>query len=179
MNQTNAKKKAAANRDQVAAVAAQIAALERSGLPRAIATLSAEGQQLVTKATSLSGTAARLLDDRLKEVGQELARLRDRLAVVEQRIAGLDDLETDATWVAAALDDFASLWEAMTPANRYRLVHALAREVLVDKPSGNVTATLIDFNAPSEVAEEEQPAEVPSPTTRPGLRLVQPPEVSP
>ena len=152
---------------------------ERAGLPRAIATLSAEGQQLVSKATSLSGTAARLLDDRLEEVGQELARLRDRLAIVEQRLAGLDDLEAEATWVAAALDDFAALWEAMTPANRYRLVHALVREVLVDEPSGNVTATLIDFGAPSEVVEEEQPDEAPPPPTRPGLRLVQPMEVSP
>jgi hypothetical protein len=133
----------------------------------------------VSKATSLSGTAARLLDDRLEEVGQELARLRDRLAAVERRLAGLDDLEAEATWVAAALDDFAALWEAMTPANRYRLVHALVREVLVDEPSGNVTATLIDFGARSEVAEEEQPVEAPSPTPRPGLRLVQPMEVSP
>jgi len=152
---------------------------ERAGLPRAIATLSAEGQQLVSKATSLSETAARLLDDRLEEVGQELARHRDRLAMVEQRLAGLDDLESEATWVAAALDDFTALWEAMTPANRYRLVHALVREVLVDEPSGEVTATLIDFGAPSEFAEEEQPAEAPPPTPRPGLRLVQPMEVSP
>lgn len=133
----------------------------------------------MSKATSLSEIAARLLDDRLEEVGQELARHRDRLAVVEQRIAGLDDLETEATWVAAALDDFAALWEAMTPANRYRLVHALVREVLVDEPSGEVTATLIDFGAPPEVAEEERPAEAPPPTTSPGLRLVQPAEVSP
>jgi len=146
---------------------------ERSGLPRAIATLSAEGQQLVTKATSLSGTAARLLDDRLEEVGQELARLQDRLAVVEHRLAGLDELENEAAWVTTALDDFAALWEAMTPANRYRLVHALVCEVLVDEPSGEVTATLIDFGAPPEEPEAEQRLTAPpAPHPRPELRLV-------
>ncbi len=48
----------------------------------------------------------------------------------------LDELESEAVGVTTALDDFSALWEAMTPANRYRLVNALVREVLVDEPSG-------------------------------------------
>lgn len=153
---------------------------EQTGLPRTIAKLSAEGQQLVTKAASLSGTAARLLDDRLEEVGQELARLQDRLAVVEHRLAGLDELESEAAWVTNALDDFAALWEAMTLANRYRLVHALVREVLMDEPSGEVTATLIDFGAPPVEPEADQPLTAPpAPHPRPELRLVKSEEASP
>ena len=153
---------------------------ERAGLPRAIATLSAEGQQLVSKAAALSGPAARLLDDRLEEVGHELARLQDRLAVVERRLAGLDKIETEAAWVANALDDFAALWKAMTPPNRYRLVHALVHEVLVDEPSGEVTATLVDFGATPPDPDDE-PAPDPPPVTNaaPSLRLVGPTEASP
>lgn len=134
----------------------------------------------MTKATSLSGTAARLLDERLEEVGQELARLQDRLAVVEHRLAGLDELESEAAWVTTALDDFAALWKAMMPAKRYRLVHALVREVLVDEPSGEVTATLIDFGAPPEEPGDDQTLETPpAPHPRPELRLVKPEEASP
>ena len=161
---------------------------ERAGLPRTIAELSAEGQQLVSKAAALSGPAARLLDERLEEVGHELARLQDRLAVVERRLAGLDELEAEAAWVAAALDDFTALWKAMTPPNRYRLVHALVHEVRVDEPSGEVTATLVDFGAtppdpdagPDEAPPSAPPtATTPATTAPPSLHLVAPTETSP
>jgi len=157
---------------------------ERAGLPRTIAELSAEGQQLVSKAAALSGPAARLLDERLEEVGHELARLQDRLAVVERRLAGLDELEAEAAWVAAALDDFAPLWKAMTPPNRYRLVHTLVHEVRVDEPSGEVTVTLVDFGATPpdpDAGPDEAPASAPPRTTAaaPSLRLVAPTETSP
>ena len=153
---------------------------EKVGLPRVIATLSSEGQQLVSKATALSGPAARLLDDRLEEVGHELARLQDRLALVERRLAELDDLEAEAAWVADALDDFAALWKVMTPPNRYRLVHALVHEVVVDEPTGEITATLVDFGAPLDPPDTPAPPpDSPPEPTRPNLRLVEPTEASP
>ncbi len=150
---------------------------EKAGLPRAIAAVSAEGQQLVSKATALSGTAARLLDDRLEEVGRELARLQDRLALVERRLAELEDLEAEAAWVAGTLDDFPALWKALTPANRYRLMHALVHDVVVDEPNGAITATLVDFGAPLETSGP--PADPPPQPARPSLRLVATAEAQP
>ena len=84
--------------------------------------------------------------------------------VVERHLAELDDVEAEAAWVADALDDFAALWKALTPPNRYRLVHALVHEVVVDEPTGETTATLVDFGAPP------RPARHPRATTRSGPR---------
>ncbi|HHH31007.1 MAG TPA: hypothetical protein ENK57_22045 [Polyangiaceae bacterium] len=76
----------------------------------------------------------------------------------------------------------------MTPPNRYRLVHALVHEVRVDEPSGEVTATLVDFGAtppdPDASPDEAPPSAPPTATTPattapPNLRLVASTETSP
>ena len=96
---------------------------------------------------------------------------------MERRLAELDDLEAEATWVAVTLDDFPALWKALTPTNRYRLMHALVHEVLVDEPNGDITATLVDFGAPLEAPD---PPVDPTPEPRrPSLRLVAAEEAHP
>jgi len=52
----------------------------------------------------------------------------------------------EAEWVASVLRDFDALWAVMTLENRYRLVHALIEEVVIDGKEGIMTATLVDFN---------------------------------
>ena len=62
----------------------------RTHLPGEIAKLSAEGKRLVDKIGEIDGGGGRLLDERLQEVGAQLARSEARLVEVERDIAGLD-----------------------------------------------------------------------------------------
>jgi len=145
---------------------------EHAGLPAAIATLAAEGQALARKVAETTGPAVRLLDERLQEVGGELARRERRLAEVERALAALDEMESEAAWVASVLRDFDALWDVMNPANRYRLVHALVREIVIDDEAGTLAASLVDFDEPLEIGPSEAAAPaapVSAPRRRPAL----------
>jgi len=146
---------------------------EHAALPAVIAALAAEGQALARKVAETAGPAIRLLDERLQEVGGELARRERRLAEVERALAALDEMESEAAWVASVLRDFDALWEVMNPVNRYRLVHALVREVVIDDEAGKMSASLVEFDEPLEVDPSDAAAHValaPAPRGRPALR---------
>lgn len=55
----------------------------------------------------------------------------------------LDELSVESRWVADMLRDFGAVWDAMTAANRHKLVQALLEEVEVNEPAGTVTARFI------------------------------------
>jgi len=118
---------------------------ERRALPIRIAHLSAEGTSLAATLGSITGTARRLLEQRIEALGEELGCHENRLAEVERSLAALDQSEADAQWVAQALADFDAIWELMTTENRGRLIRALVEHVVVDEPSGRVTAVLVDL----------------------------------
>ena len=84
-------------------------ALQRAALPKAIAELAAEGQTLGAKVRETTGPATRLLDQRLDEVGAELARREQRLAEVEHQLDALDDMVAEGEWAASVLRDFDNL----------------------------------------------------------------------
>lgn len=138
---------------------------ERRDLPKLIATLSAEGRRLVETIGQVTGAARRLLEDRIQEVGEELGRRERRLAEVERELALLDQAKIDADWVTRILSDFDKVWDVLTAENRQRLVRALVKEVVVDEPGGNVTATLVDLwdvsdgGPENETGESEIPVE--------------------
>ena len=117
---------------------------ERAELPRQIVSLSAEGKRLVDLLATAAGPAHRMLAERRQEVGATLARREARLADVERELDALDETEVEGRWVAQRLADFDVVWDALTPENRGRLARALVREVLVDEPSGTVTAVLAE-----------------------------------
>ena len=118
---------------------------ERRDLPAQIAKLSAEGRLLVEKVGEAKGAAASLLDQRVQDVGSELARCEARMAEVERALTALDGVEIDGKWVVQALKDFDAVWDVLTVENRARLVHALVHLVEVDEPTGRVMAVLADL----------------------------------
>jgi len=130
---------------------------ERKGLPVEIATLSSEGKRLVETIAEVPGAARLLIEDRLREVGEQLERLQARLGAVEQEIANLDILEVDAGWVGKCLADFDAIWDVLTPENRLRLVRAVVQKVEVNEPENEVKVVITDFanavaDTPYEVA---------------------------
>ncbi len=148
---------------------------KRASLPKTIAALATEGQSLAAKVQETEGPATRILDDRLREVGTDLASYERQLAEVERQLEALDERVAEAEWVAAALRDFDTIWEVMTVKNRYRLVHALVHEVVVDEKEGKVLIELADLNGvedhqevsvspPSESTLPPGRSEAPSPT---------------
>jgi hypothetical protein len=108
---------------------------ERQKLPAEIASLWDEGKRLVETIASVNGAARRLLDNRLGEIGEQLARCETRLAAAERDLANLDAIEIEATWVAQCLADFDKVWDVLTPENRSRLLRAVVQRVEVDEPA--------------------------------------------
>jgi len=117
---------------------------ERRDLPAQIAKLSAEGRRLVEKIGEASAVAAGLLDQRIEQVGADLAACESRLGEVERALGALDHAAIEGKWVAQTLADFDAAWDVLTIENRCRLVTALVHSVEVDEPSGEVTVVLAD-----------------------------------
>jgi len=154
-------------------------AKERAALPKAIAELATEGQALVRKVQETTGPATHLLDLRLQEVGAELARREQRLAAVEQQLEALDEAVTEAEWVAPVLRDFDALWEVMSPTNRYRLVHALVAEVVVNEATGKAEITLADLGAGVGPGSETAAGPAAAATSKPDAEASRTAEASP
>ncbi len=131
--------------------------IERRKLPEEIAALSSEGKRLVETIAEIPDTARRLVEERLREVGEQLARFEARLSSVEAEITNLDVLEVDAGWVASCLTDFDAIWDVLTPENRVRLLRAVVRSVEVNEPTNEVKVFITDL---TEAATTEPASEV-------------------
>jgi len=118
---------------------------ERQALPTEIARLSREGHKLVESLGTTNGTAHRLLEDRIEELGEQIARSESRLYQVERALAELKRTEIEASWVADALGHFDDVWDVLTVENQARLVAAVVQEVVVDDLAGTVSAELVDL----------------------------------
>ena len=94
---------------------------ERRELPRASASLSAEGRNLVVTLGQATGTAHRLLEERIEDIGEQLAVHERRLVEVERALTALDETELEAGWVAESLAHFDAVWDAMTLENQGRI----------------------------------------------------------
>lgn len=130
---------------------------ERQRMPAEIASLSDEGKRLVETIATVNGTARRLLDERLAEVGAQLARCEAQLASAERELANLDAIEVEATWVAQCLADFDKVWDVLTSENRRRLLRAIVERVEIDEPANKVSVFIADLSAgmssPAPVSE--------------------------
>jgi len=135
---------------------------ERRDLPARIASLSAEGRNLVETLGQARGTAHRLLEERIEDIGGQLAACEVRLAEVERALSNLDRTEIEVRWVAETLARFDAVWDVMTAENQVRLVQAVVERVEVDEPSGRVTAVLADLGADDE---DDQADTAPRPAT--------------
>ena len=118
---------------------------ERKALPTAIASLSVEANTLVDSLAGTTGTARRLLEERVEALGQELGRHESRLAEVQRALAALKQTEIEGRWVAETLSRFDDVWDALTPENRVRLVRALVRKVTVDEAENEVSVEMVEL----------------------------------
>ena len=121
--------------------------VERKKLPVEFAKLSSDGKRLVETMADLKETARLLVERRLQEIGEQLARLETRLSEVERESVSLDAVEVEAGWVGQVLADFASVWDVLTPENRGRLLRAVVQSVEVDEPANKVTVAMADLGA--------------------------------
>ena len=130
--------------------------VERRKLPGQIARLSAEGKQLVEALAEAKGSARRLLDDRLRELGEELGRCEARLAAAERELSGLDAVEVETSWARTCLEDFGAVWDVLTPTNRGRLLRAVIQGVEVDEPKNQVRVVITDLGTGITAGERQE-----------------------
>ena len=142
---------------------------ERQALPAAIAKLSSEGRNLVETIGQTKGTAHRLLEERIEDIGDQLAKRERRLTEVQHALAAIDQTEIETQWVIESLTHFDTVWDALNPENRGRLVRAVVEKVEVDEPSGHVTAVLVDLDLPDDqsLPETSQPPHAENAEVRP------------
>jgi DNA invertase Pin-like site-specific DNA recombinase len=131
---------------------------ERQKLPPEVAALSAEASRTVDSMAGMTGTARRLVDERLQQIGVQLARCEARLAAAERELANLDAIEVEATWVARCLADFDKVWDVLSPGNRGRLLRAVIQRVEVDEPTNKVSVFIADLSAGLSTPEPTQEA---------------------
>ncbi|KAA0249827.1 MAG: recombinase family protein [Acidobacteria bacterium] len=129
---------------------------ERTRLPGQIARLSAEGKRLVERISEVEGPARRLLDDRLREVGEELGRCESRLAAAQRELSALDAGEVETSWVRTCLEDFGAVWDVLTPTNRGRLLRAVVQAVEVDEPKNQVKVVITDLGTAIRTGERAE-----------------------
>jgi len=134
---------------------------ERRDLPARIASLSAETRRLVETLGQAKGTAYRLLEERIEEIGAKLAASELRLAEVERALTNLDRTGLEVRWVAETLARFEAVWDMLTQENQVRLVQAVVERVEVDEPSGRVSAVLADLGTDGD----DESADVPPPAS--------------
>ena len=121
--------------------------VERKALPTAIAALSVEANALVDTLAGSTGTARRMLEERVEALGQQLSQHESRLAEVQRALAALKQTEIEGRWVAETLGRFDTVWDSLTPENRLRLVRALVRRVVVDEAENEVSVEMVDLGA--------------------------------
>ncbi len=129
----------------------------RQGLPADVQRLRLKCGALVEKVASAAGPAMAVLEQRLTETSEALARTEEMLRQVDRGIALLAQAEVDARWVARSLANFESVWDVMTPENRGRLVRALVENVEVDGATGSVTVTLAELQLPPMPKGKDKP----------------------
>lgn len=132
--------------EQVAARRADLV-IERDQLPQELAALAAESRQVIETLPSVTGPARRLVDERLHSLDEQMQRCEQRLATVQSELGSLAAVELDAAWVERCLQDFASVWDVLSPENRARLLRAVVERVEVDEPANKVTIRLANLAA--------------------------------
>ncbi len=109
-------------------------------LPRTIAQLEAAVAQLELQHVR----GDKLHQQQLATSRSDLAHSRQQLHTARQDRQALHGSVVEARWVSRMLADFDAVWDAMTAANRRRLVHALVQQVTLDAETDEVQVKLAD-----------------------------------
>jgi site-specific DNA recombinase len=136
----------------------ETAGIERRALTVATTKLRDELRGMVDSLATTEGTARRLIEERVEELGHDLARHEQRLADLDAASAALAQRVIEAGWVAEMLKRFDAVWDAMTPENRGRLVCAVVDRVEVNEESGVATVALLDLAEDAAAAANDDDA---------------------
>ena len=109
----------------------QAAMEEKRGVPGQLKRLRAEAEKLGASIVAAAKGQKAVLQGRLAEVGETIARHEAREAELDAKLAELDARKVEGEWLVEALRNFDRLWEVMTPENRQRLVGAVVDRITV------------------------------------------------
>ncbi|NNC19526.1 recombinase family protein [Corallococcus exiguus] len=115
---------------------------ERAQLPKDLAKRAGESAKWVDSLSKLEGPARRIVEEKLTAAEEESAGMKKRLVEVERALDAMEGEKLEAAWVARALADFDAVWDALTAANRGRLLQALVGRVVVDEETDRVDVHL-------------------------------------
>jgi DNA invertase Pin-like site-specific DNA recombinase len=121
--------------------------IEHRKLPPQIADLAAAVIRTTETSATVTGPAMRVVEARLQDASDQLARAERRLAAVERELAVLEAIEVEASWVADRLSEFHRIWDVLSAENRGRLLRAVIERVEVDEPSNEVKLFFADLAA--------------------------------
>jgi site-specific DNA recombinase len=114
------------------AVVAAVAESARQQLSEKRKTLTAE-KRAIEKALRAAGEkSAATPPERLPALTARVAAHEARRAEIEQGVEALHEIEVDPDHVAATVADFPSLWDAMLPRERRRVVEMIVERVAVN-----------------------------------------------
>ncbi|AKQ68235.1 Site-specific recombinase [Myxococcus hansupus] len=128
---------------------------ERVRLPKDLARSAGESAKWVDSLSKLEGPSRRLLEQKRTAAEEESAGMKKRLAEVERALDAMEGEKLEAAWVAQALADFDAVWDALTAANRGRLLQALVGRVVVDEETDSVDVHLAHAGESATPLREE------------------------
>lgn len=129
-----------------------------AGLPTQIARFAAQVNALTEQAQRRSGHARDLVEAKLGVEAERLLAAEKQLAQTERELKALSAAETESAWVTSSLRDFATLWGAMLPENRGRLLRALVAEVRVDEAENLLEVELLNLTGTALMGTAENAA---------------------
>ncbi len=117
----------------------------RERIDERLAALTAEAKRLIA-AFGDTANGGRLMAERLGEIEVETDQLRRQRAELEARLAACESARFQSERVAALLDGFEQVWEALVPEERRELLHLVVNEIVVDLQRGGLRIDLHDLD---------------------------------
>jgi hypothetical protein len=111
---------------------------QQQAMAARIGDVSARTGKLVDEWVNAESDVRDLLSQRISAGRAEVSQLEAGLAEAKRQHLALDGKCVDIEWVTRALGNFNTVWQAMTAANRGRLLRALIDRVFVDEATGKV-----------------------------------------
>ncbi len=129
----------------------------RAHVTRAMATISASRQALADRAHAADALALDELRSRLNDEAQQLDALRARMAAVDRELSDIEAASKDIDWMLGSLDHLPTVWQHMTPPNRWRLLGALVDRIIVREADQQIDVVLLNLAA-ARAANRRMPA---------------------
>jgi hypothetical protein len=120
---------------------------QRHHLAARVGETSARCGKLADEWVDAEGAVKGVLGKRVDAATSELEQLKQAAGDVARQLAEVAERQYDLQWVARALSNFRTLWDAMTSINRGRLMRGLLEKIIVHEASGKVEIHFANFEA--------------------------------